>query len=368
MTVGLVHDYLLVMRGAERSFAAIAECWPQAPIYTLLYDELGTGGAFRGRAIHTSYLQRLRTRQSGFRRLLPMFPRAVEHLPVGSHDLVVSSSSAFAHGVRTRPDAVHVCYCYTPFRYAWVEEPRAIDETPRPARPLMRSALRRIRSWDLAASRRVSHYIAISQFARQRIQRIYGRKASVVHPPVEVSRFTPAGPEEFLLVVTELVRHKQADLALEAARRARRPLKVVGTGPELARLRNVYGSGAEFLGRISDSELATLYSHALALIVPNIEEFGLAAVEAQAAGRPVIAADAGGARETVIHGETGVLVPPGNLDALAQALRGTDFGRFSPDVIRAHALNFSTDVFKRRFVAEVERLAASPRYSGVASG
>jgi glycosyltransferase involved in cell wall biosynthesis len=186
-----------------------------------------------------------------------------------------------------------------------------------------------------------------------------------VHPPVEVSRFTPAGPEEFLLVVTELVRHKQADLALEAARRARRPLKVVGTGPELARLRDAYGSGAEFLGRISDSELATLYSHALA---PTIEEFGLAAVEAQAAGRPVIAADAGGARETVIHGETGVLVPPGNLDALAQALRGTDFGRFSPDVIRAHALNFSTDVFKRRFVAEVERLAASPRYSGVASG
>ena len=363
-SVGLVHDYLLVMRGAERTFAAIADCFPEAPIYTLLYDEEGTGRAFRGRAMHTSYLQRLGLRQKGFRRLLPLFPRAVERLPVGEHDLVVSSSSAFAHGVRAREDAVHVCYCYTPFRYAWYERDRALEESPRLLRPLLGRSLARIRRWDLRASRRPAHYIAISELSRQRIADCWGRESRVVHPPVEVDRFTAAEPQDFFLVVTELVRHKRVELALEAARRAGVPIKVVGTGPDLPRLAGLYRSKVEFMGRIDDQELADLYSRARALILPNIEEFGIAAVEAQAAGRPVVAVNAGGASETVIDGQTGVLVPPGDVAALAEALTATDFDGFSADGIQANAARFSTARFKERLMRELERVGALPVEAG----
>jgi glycosyltransferase involved in cell wall biosynthesis len=356
--VGLVHDYLLVMRGAERTFAAIAECFSDAPIYTLLYDRTGTNGAFDGREVRTSYLQRLGADQRSFRRLLPLLPGAARRLPVQEHDLVISSSSAFAHAVRPRSGAVHICYCHTPFRYAWFERRRAEEELPRPLRPLLRLALARVRKGDLAASRRVSHYIANSEATRHSIQRFWGREATVIHPPVDVDRFAPGEPEDYLLVVTELVPHKRVEVALEAARRARRRLKIVGTGPELERLRALYGGHAEFLGRVGDRELAELYSRALALVVANVEEFGIAAVEAQAAGRPVVAPAAGGTLETVVPGRTGVLVPPGDADALADALRATDFRRFSPESIREHAQRFSRDAFQDRLRAEVKRLTA----------
>jgi glycosyltransferase involved in cell wall biosynthesis len=219
--------------------------------------------------------------------------------------------------------------------------------------------LERIRCWDLAASRDVSHYIAVSELTRERIHRFYGREASVVNPPVEVDRFQIGVSEDFFLVVTELVRYKRVELALEAARRAGQAIKVVGGGPDLQHLRKAYGSTAEFLGRVSDGELARLYARARALIVPNAEEFGIAMVEAQAAGRPVVAVDAGGARETVIPGETGVLVKPEDVDALAEALKHTDFDKFSPGRIKAHADQYSTEAFQERFRAEVARLTGT---------
>ena len=360
MTTGLVHDYLLVMRGAERTFAAMAACWPDAPVYTLLYDRDGTEGEFDGRDVRTSYLQATRTGQAGFRSLLPLFPGAARRLPVGEHDLVVSSSSAFAHQVRARPGAVHVCYCHSPFRYAWFERERALQERGRLTRPALRLALAHARRGDLDAAGRVTHYVANSQISRERIQRYWGRDASVVHPPVEVDRFAPGAPQGYLLVVGEVTRHKRTEVALEAARRAGVPIKVVGTGPDLERLRATYAGSAEFLGRVGDDELAPLYAGARALVLANVEEFGIAAVEAQAAGRPVVAAAAGGALETVVDGETGVHVPDGDLDALAEALRETDFERFDPARIRAHAERFSTESFKRRLTAEVERVAGAP--------
>ena len=353
--VGLVHDYLLVMRGAERAFAAIADCWPSAPIYTLLYDPQGTEGALAHRKVQTSYLQRFRVRQTGFRRLLPLFPRAAERLPVQGHELVISSTSAFAHGVRPSPEAVHVAYCYTPFRYAWHERDQTLAASPRPIRPLVRRTLDRVRAWDLEASRRVTHYVTISELSRRRINDCYGRDATIVHPPVDVERFSVGVPEDFFLVVCELVRHKRVANALEAARRAGQPITVVGGGPELARLKREYGSGARFLGRAADGELADLYRRARALVLPNIEEFGIAAVEAQASGRPVLAADAGGARETVLEGETGVRVPRDDVGALAEAMREVDWDGFDPHRIRQHAMRFSTDAFQRRFRGEVER-------------
>jgi glycosyltransferase involved in cell wall biosynthesis len=349
----LVHDYLLVLRGAERTFAAMTDIWPEAPIATLLYDESATRGRFAGHAVTVSPLQRLGVRQAGFRRLLPLYPIAIRHLPLAGFDCVVSSSSAFAHGVRPAHGAVHVCYCHSPFRYAWHEQMRALNEVPRPLRPLLKAALRRHRAFDRRAALGVDVFVANSQLTRERIRLFWGRDATVVHPPVDVDRFSPGAPADYVLFVGELVPHKRAELAIEAATRAGRPIKLVGAGPELPRLRARYGRDVELLGSVDEVELARLYAEAQALVVPNVEEFGIAAVEAQAAGRPVIGVDGGGLRETVVPGETGTLVAPDDPGALAGALRG-DLTRFDPEAIRTNARRFARRLFQRRMREVVE--------------
>jgi glycosyltransferase involved in cell wall biosynthesis len=358
MSVGLAHDYLLVLRGAERTFAAIAALAPSAPIYTLLEDRAVTSARFGGHPVVTSPLQRLHVSQRHFRALLPLMPVAAAALSAAEHDVVVSSSSAFAHGIRTG-GAVHVCYCHSPFRYAWFERERARGELPAPLRPLLDLTLGGIRRRDLRIAPRVTRYVANSRFCQERIRRFWDRDAAVVHPPVEVERFTPAEPEDFLLFVGEIVRHKRLPLALEAARRAGRRMVVVGDGPELATLSAQYAGTHEFRGRVSDSELERLYPRALALVVPGVEEFGIAAVEAQAAGRPVVGADAGGLTETVVPGETGELVPADDVNALAEALREVDFTRYDPARIRRNAERFSTETFQRRLAAEVDQALAA---------
>lgn len=348
------------MRGAERTFATMAGCWPDAPIYTTLYEPRGTAGRFAGREVHTSFLQRSGVGQRSFRRLLPLYPSAVERLQVDSYRVIVSSSSAFAHGVRASADAVHVCYCHNPFRYAWHARETALAEVPRAVRPLVARMLERIRAWDVAASERVTHYVANSAVVRERIRSYYGRDASIVHPPVDVHRFAPAADvDDYFLFVGELTRHKRVAVALEAARRARARMKVVGTGPDAERLQGEYGDVAEFLGRIPDADVADLYARARALVVPNVEEFGIAAVESQAAGRPVIAIDAGGTRETVLDGATGVLVGEGSVDEFAEAMRHTDFDRFRSARIAEHARGFSSEAFRARLLDEVALATAA---------
>ena len=361
--ISLAHDYLLVMRGAERTFGAIADMYAGAPIFTLLHDRHATGTRFAGHPITTSPLQRLRVDQSNFRRLLPLYPGAVSRLQLPDSDVVLSSSSAFAHGVPVPDGAVHVCYCYTPFRYAWDEERYALGEIAPPLRPLLRQQLRRIRKWDLAASQRVDAYIAISQLSRERIMRHYGRDAPVIHPPVETHRFTPGTPGDALLVVSEILAHKRLHLALEAARRAHAPINIVGAGPHHNALADAYPE-ANFLGRASDIDLAELYAGARAVVMPGIEEFGITAVEAQAAGRPVIAAAAGGALETVIDGKTGRLVALDDVDAFAHAIAHIDRLDFNPaDAVR-NAERFSVAAFQRRLSAHVNAVLARTTKSG----
>jgi glycosyltransferase involved in cell wall biosynthesis len=360
----LVHDYLLVLRGAERTFAAMADVWPRAPIVTLLYEEAGTQRRFASRKVTTSPLQRLRVRQRNFRPMLPLFPLAVHRLDLGGFDCIVSSSSAFAHGVRKPEGATHVCYCHSPFRYAWHDRAFALAEAPRALRPGLNLLLRRHRAFDRRAASQVDQYVANSRLTRERIRRFWGRDAPVVHPPVDVERFALREPDDYVLFVGELLRHKRPEVAIEAAVTARRRIKVVGTGPELVRLKARYSREAEFLGRVNDDELARLYAEAAALVVPNVEEFGIAAVEAQASGRPVIGIDAGGVRETVVPGRTGLLVPYDGPGALARALKG-DLMRFDPEDIRAHAQQFTRAAFESRLreivEATCERLSRAAR-------
>jgi glycosyltransferase involved in cell wall biosynthesis len=361
--VVLVHDYLLVMRGAERTFEAMVACYPEATIATLLYDAAGTEGRFGHRGVQTSFLQPFAASQQRFRRFLPLLPLATERLPLGNASVVISSSSAFAHGVCPPPEAVHISYCYSPFRYVWHERRATEERVARPLRPLARRVLGAVRRWDTQASRRVDAYIAISELTRQRIADFYGRDATIVHPPVEVDRFhgVPA-PEDYFLLVGELTHHKNVEVALTAAERAGVKISVVGAGPELTRLRQRF-TGATFLGRVDDRSLVELYSGCRALVVPAVEEFGITMVEAQAAGRPVVAAAQGGALEIVEDGQTGVLFPAGDVDALAEALRWVDWERFDVARLTASAQRFSVAQFQQRFSSEVDRILT--RHSGL---
>jgi glycosyltransferase involved in cell wall biosynthesis len=358
LTTGLVHDHLLVMRGAERTFAAIADIWPEAPLYTVVYDAGTTEGRFAGRDVRSALLRGSPVRQRGIRRLRRLFPWAVRRLPMHEHEIVISSSTGFALGVRPRIDAIHVCYCHSPFRDAWQDRDEALARISRFARPAARLGFRALRRADRRASTRVTDFVANSNITRRRIEEFFGRDATVIHPPVEVERFAPRDPEDYFVVVAELVPHKRVDVALEAAKLAGKRVTVVGSGPEYRRLNATFGSDVEFVRRLSDDELAELVSGAQALIVANIEDFGIAAVEVQAAGRPVLGIDAGGLQETVVQGQTGILVDAPTAEALADALRSVDFTAFDTGAIRDHAQQFSVERFQRELGRHVDRVVA----------
>src|SRR3954454_11190349 len=303
--VALIHDFLLDLRGAERVFASICDAWPEADVFTAVYDEEGTEGRFADRDVHTSFLQRLRPTSRTFRPLLPLYPHAVESFDLRGYDTVISSSSAWAHGVLVDPGAVHVSYCHNPFRYAWSEREATLRARSPLVRPALRVLLSRWRQWDWIAAQRVDRYVANSRTTAERIHRYLGRDSTVLHPPVEVDRFSPRPVGEHYVVLAELMAHKRLDVAIEAFTRLGLPLVVIGDGPEERRLRRLAGPTVTFVGRVPDGRVAELLASARALVVTAAEEFGIAAVEALASGRPVIALDAGGVRETVREGETG---------------------------------------------------------------
>jgi glycosyltransferase involved in cell wall biosynthesis len=359
--VALVHDFLVDMRGAERVFAVMTDMWPSADVFTAVYDEAGTQGRFAGRRVRTSFLQRVHPGARTFRTLLPLYPMAMERLDMSGYDLVVSSSSAWAHGVRAAPGATHVCYCYNPFRYAWSDvEP--VTGTRRLLGPALAATFERWRRWDRRVSRRVHRYVANSQTTRARIERAFGRDAQVVYPPVETQRFGPGPVGDHFLVVSELMAHKNIETAVRAFTRLGRPLVVVGDGPEYLRLRRRAGRHVHFTGRVSDAEVAALMRSAQAFVVTAVEEFGIAAVEAQASGRPVIALDAGGLRETVVDGRTGCFYPADRPEALLDLLRRFDASAYDPVACITNAERFSVGRFRRELAAVIgaARRSAGP--------
>jgi glycosyltransferase involved in cell wall biosynthesis len=366
--VALVHDFLLDLRGAERVFAAICDAWPEADVFTAVYDPKGTEGRFAARAPRTSFLQRVRPTSRTFRPLLPLYPHAIESLDLRGYDVVVSSSSAWAHGVLVDPGAVHVCYCHNPFRYAWSEREATLRARGPLLRPPLRLLLNRWRQWDYIAAQRVDAYVANSHLTASRIRRYLGREATVLHPPVELERFAPVPAERIgshYLVLAELMAHKRIDVAVRAFNRLRLPLIVVGDGPEMRRLRRMAGPTVTFTGRASDQRVAELLATARALVVTAAEEFGIAAVESLASGRPVIALAAGGVRESVRAGVTGTYYDGGDdAEALARAVEGFDPMAVDPGACVAAARQFGSDRFRdqlRRIVAQAVEAERAPR-------
>ena len=349
-----MHDFLVSMRGADRVFLAMCNMWPEADVFTPVYDEQGTEGRFAHRKIHTSFLQRLRPTARNFRALLPLYPAAIESFDLSGYDLVISSSSAWAHAVICEESTVHVCYCHNPFRYAWNERHRTLAErSDALTRAALRSFFRRWREWDWVAAQRVDRYVTNSRTTQARIRNYFGRDSRVVHPPVETSRFKLEEPGSHYLVLSELVSHKRIDAAVRAFSELGLPLVVAGQGPDLRRLRRLAGPNVRFTSRVSDVEAAHLLATCRALVVTAVEEFGIAAVEAQAAGRPAIAASAGGALETVVDGVTGRLWTGGPAE-LAQAVRSFDPDDFDPADCVANARRFDSEVFVRNLPREID--------------
>jgi glycosyltransferase involved in cell wall biosynthesis len=356
--VALVHDFLLDVRGAERVFIELCEMWPDADIFTAVYDEQGTEGRFANRTVHSSFLQRLKPSAQTFRALLPLYPAAIESFDLSNYDLVVSSSSAWAHAVLCDERTVHVSYCHNPFRYAWNDRERTLARSRTPVtRALLRGAFRRWRQWDWIAAQRTDRYVANSRTTQARIRTYFGREASIVYPPVETSRFSPGPVGSHYAVVSELMPHKQIDVAVAAFNSLRLPLIVVGDGPDLRRLRRAAGPTITFVGRLPDRSVAEILQGARALVVTAVEEFGIAAVESQAAGRPVLARRGGGALETIVDGVTGCFWS-GGPEELARAVLSFDDGAVDPLICAQNAVRFDTESFRRGMRAEIQAARA----------
>ncbi len=361
MRVALVHDYLSQDGGAERVLEALHDLWPEAPLYALFHDRQRANPVFRSWDVRTTFLQRLPGCLGHYRWYLPLMPTATESHDLSGYDLVLSSSSAFAKGVLTRPETLHVSYCHTPTRFLWTDTHSYVGDlqAPGPVKAVLSPVLTELRVWDRLSADRVDRFVANSETVRGRIRKYYGRDAAVIHPPVDTAKYSPAvRPDAFFLVGGRLVSYKRFDLVVTAFTKLGLPLTVFGTGPEEGRLRALAGPTIRFVGRITDEEKADLYRRCAAFLHPQVEDFGITAIEAMASGRPVIAYPAGGALETIVPGETGVFLEDQTWENLAHTVIRFDPSRFSPERIRAHAARFDAAVFKdriRRFVSEEYR-------------
>jgi glycosyltransferase involved in cell wall biosynthesis len=344
--VALVHDYWVHLRGGERVFLGLTHMFPRADYYTLVRRRSGLPPEMAELPIRASFLSQIPGSARYFRALLPLYPLAARRLDLRAYDLVISSSSGFCHGVQTA--GVHVCYCHAPLRYAWnaYAETLALQRSPL-ARAALGSLLRRIRQIDYQAARRVTEYVANSTTVQQRIAEYYHKASVVVHPFVDTTRFQPtASRGAYYLVVSQLQPYKRVDLAVQACTRLRLPLLVVGDGPERAKLKLLAGPTVRFLGRVPDADLPELFQHSIAFLQCGEEDFGIAALEAQSCGRPVIAYGVGGARETVIHNVSGFCFAVPTIDAVIDAIEQAQQIQWDVAAVRASAERYDETQFR----------------------
>jgi len=361
--VALVHDWLTGMRGGEKVLEALCGLYPAATLFTLLHVRGSVSARIEARRPRQTWVGRLPGVARYYRGLLPLFPAAIETIDLDGFDLVISTSHCAAKSVVVAGRARHLCYCFTPMRYAWDQFDAYFGaDRVGPGSRLLRPALRGLAAWDRATSDRPHRYVAISQYVAARIARYYNRGSAIVYPPVDTTFFTPSPepPGDHALVVSALVPYKRIEVAIEACRLARRPLRVVGDGPEAVRLRRMAGPEVTFLGRVSDEAVRDEYRRAAAVILPAEEDFGIVPVEAQACGRPVVALARGGSRETVADGETGVLVHDCTPAAFAEGLDRVARLSPPPRAVRQHAERFATERFLAEFAGHVNALLDAP--------
>ena len=362
LRVALVHDWLTGMRGGEKVLEAISVLVPDAKLFTLLHVPGSVSPALESRRTSTSLIQKLPMSVSQYRRYIPIFPWIIEQFDLDDFDLVISTSHCAAKSVIPTGRARHICYCFTPMRYAW-DQFDAYFGSSRVGHlqnKFYREIFCRLARWDRATSNRVSQYIADSRHVAGRINRYYNRDATVVHPPVDTDFFYPneSDRDSYLLVVSALVPYKRIDVAIEACRETGMRLKIVGSGPELERLKTQSSADVEFLGARSDDEIRTLYRRARGVLLPGEEDFGIVAVEAMSCGTPFIGLPRGGTTETIIEGTSGVLVKELTPNSFAAGIRQTLSFKFDTQAIRSHALRFSRNRFMdamRRCIEETAR-------------
>ncbi|EKD76629.1 MAG: hypothetical protein ACD_43C00038G0002 [uncultured bacterium] len=356
MKIALVHDHLAQDGGAEKVLQAFQQIWPTAPTYVIVYNPKAAHASFRAKDIRTSFLQHWPLGIKRYQWFFPVMPTAVEGYDLSEFDVVLSSTASFAKGVITRPHTLHICYCHTPTRYLWSDTHAYVRElgVPGVVKWLLPFFLTYVRLWDKMAADRVDMFIANSQLVQNRITKYYSTQSDVIYPPIDTSKFSVGPVGDYFLTGGRLVPYKRFDVVIEAFNRLGRKLKVFGSGPEYQTLRAQAGNTVEFVGRVSEAELAKLYSGALAFINPQVEDFGITMVEAMASGRPVLAFAAGGALEIIKPGVTGELFSYQTWEDLADMVVKFDATHYNPTTIRAEAERYSIDQFKTKIKQYVE--------------
>jgi len=359
MKVALIHDHLAQDGGAEKVLKVFAELFPEAPIYTLLYEEKNVLKNFPSRRIEASIIQRMPGGVKHYQWYMPFMPMAVEFFDLHHYDLVLSDASAFAKGVITGTDTLHICFCHSPTRYVWDYTHQYINELKynKYLKKIISLVLNYIRLWDKAAADRVDLFIANSLTVQKRIKKFYQRDSIIIYPPVEVDKFyISQETSDYFLIGGRLAPYKRVDLAIEACIKSGKKLKIYGSGVDLPRLKKIAGDNKniEFLGRVDSKTLADLYSKCRAFLNPQEEDFGITIIEAMASGRPVIAYRKGGATETVKEGVTGIFFNTQTVESLNEAISKFDSSRFDPKIIREHAQKFSAQRFKNEIKQFIE--------------
>ncbi len=347
MRLAITHDWLTVPGGAEKVVKRWYDLYPEAPIFTTVYDSHRLGELFDSQRVCPSFMQRLPFSKGHYTKMLSLMPRAFESFDLSAYDVVLSSSSSCAKGVITSPDTLHIAYIHTPMRYAWDLYHQYYASAGFVVRKVMERTMGAIRQWDFISTQRVDHLIANSHFVARRVKKYYGRRADVIFPPVDTSFYCPseAPPEDYYLLVSRFVPYKKIDLAIQACNALGRRLVIVGGGAEASRLKALAGPSIEFKGILSNEEIREYYRRCRAFLFPALEDFGITSVEAQGCGRPVVAFQKGGALDTVIPGKTGVFFTEQSCEALTAALEELEASSWDPLAIRAHAEGFSSERF-----------------------
>jgi len=359
MKTALIHDRLNVYAGSEKVLGHLHDLFPDSTVYTSISEPSRFPSSWKNWDIRTTGLQRLPLVKKHHQLLLPLLVFAFEQLELSDYDLVISSSHCAAKAVITDPGTFHLCYCHTPLRFAWTPNPAQMLSGKCKSRGnfLLNLMMHWIRLWDYASAARVDHFVANSKHVRARIKKHYRRDASVVYPGVDTQRFSVSDEiDDYYLLLSRLTPYKRTDLAVEAFNRLNRRLIVIGSGSHEKTLRKMAGPNVEIRGSATDAEVTRALSRCKALIFPGEEDFGIVPVEAQASGRPVIAYGRGGATETVIDGETGVLFPEQTADSLCDAVLSMDSMNLDPSDARRNAERFSIQAFRDSFISTLNQV------------